>query len=180
MNLNILWQILILIAFFFCSCENQTEKYIKKWYNKNIHIPNDLSFYQWGTDSVNYEFQDSPYKMLVLLDTVACISCQLRLDDWKRFITDMDSVSQGKITYLFAVHPVSKRELHIELKNEEFNLPVCLDDANFRKINDIPTKGTHVFLLNQMNRIICVGNPIANRKIKDLYKRIFKNSYYEN
>ncbi len=180
MHCIIQWWILIFIPFFFDSCENQAEKYIRKWYDKMIYIPDDLSFYQWGTDSINYDFTKTPYKMLALLDTVACISCQLRLDDWKRFMADMDSVSHGQITYLFMVRPFSKREFHIELKNEEFTLPVCLDDTNLRQMNGIPMKGTHIFLLNQMNRIVCVGNPITNMKIKTLYRKILRKKCHEN
>lgn len=177
---DICYWALILICFVFISCDSQAEKYVKKWHNKIIQIPNDLSFYKWGTMFMNYNFDKSQYKMLALLDTVSCIGCQLKLDDWRRFIVDVDSISKGKIAYLFIVSPISKQELHIELKEEKFEIPICFDNVRIRKINDIPDKGTHVFLLDSQNRVVCVGNPIVYKGIEKLYKNILNGVRYEN
>ena len=47
----------------------------------------------------------------MLLDTVACISCQLRLDDWKRLMTDLDTMTHKRVQYLFMAQPYSKKLL---------------------------------------------------------------------
>lgn len=131
-----------------------------------------MSFFQYKKETGSYTLNKTKYKMLILLDTVSCISCQLKLDDWKRFMADIDCISQGNVSYLFAAHPLSKKELRIELQNENFNIPIYFDDRNLRKLNGIPFKGTHVFLLNQMDKVVCVGNPIVHRKLINIYKKI--------
>ena len=159
----------------FCCCKSHTERYLEKWLYKTVVFPTDLAFYHMGKDSVKYDYQHSSFKMLVLLDTVACINCQLRLDDWNRLMADFDTICSGKIRYVFMAQPYSRRLFIEELKNEDFTVPICLDDKKFRQLNEMPYNGTHSFLLNQANQIICVGNPLSNKEIRKLYKTILKS-----
>ncbi len=78
----------------------KNEAYVKQWYQKTIVFPDSMTFYHWGKEPVDYDFSDAQYKVLVLLDSVSCISCQLRLDDWQRFIADIDSLTETKFSFL--------------------------------------------------------------------------------
>lgn len=92
-----------------------------------------MTFLLYGKESVDYDYSTADYKILALMDSVSCIECQLRIDDWRRFITDVDSLTNANIRYLFVMKPVSERNLYDILKDEDFQIPVCTDGAEFRK-----------------------------------------------
>ena len=144
-------------------------RYVKEWYGKKLIFPEQMTFRLYGKESVDYDYSTADYKILALMDSVSCIECQLRIDDWKRFITDVDSLTNANIRYLFVMKPVSERNLYDVLKDEDFQIPVCTDASEFRKINKMEFPGTHVFLLDQNNQIICVGNPLLRKRIRELY-----------
>ena len=55
--------------------------------------------------------------------------------------------------------------------------PVAVDRNNtFGLLNNLPKKVEyHTFLLDSDNRVLAIGNPVLNPKIKELYKRIILN-----
>lgn len=57
-----------------------------------------------------------------------------------------------------------------------FDYPVCIDEQDsLNKLNDFPTEmAFHTFLLDKSNKIIAIGNPIHNPKIKELYLKIIQ------
>ena len=67
-----------------------------------------------------------------------------------------------------------------ELEEENFTVPICLDDTKFRQMNHMPYNGTHVFLLNQANQVVCVGNPLLHKEIRNLYINILNLKNHEN
>lgn len=52
--------------------------------------------------------------------------------------------------------------------------PICIDHTNaFIKNNEIPVNSAyHTFLVDSDNKVLAIGNPVRNPKIKDLYKEI--------
>ena len=113
------------------------------------------------------------HRILALVDSSACIGCQLRIDDWQRFIADIDSSTCETISLLFIMSPISVREVYMVLRSSNFVTPVCIDNSlEIRSLNDVPPKTSHVFLLDKKNKIICVGDPISNRKVRDIYRKI--------
>ena len=62
-------------------------------------------------------------------------------------------------------------ELELLLESEEFVYPVCIDEEDeLNKLNCFPeNEGFHTLLLDKENKIVIVGNPIQNMKIKELY-----------
>lgn len=170
--------IVFILGLFFCFLlfligGNKTDKYVKHWYGKTFVFPDSMIFRKYGKDIVDYEFQNSQYKILALVDSSACIGCQLRIDDWQRFIADIDSSMCETVSLLFIMSPVSVREVYTVLRSSNFVTPVCIDNsAEIRSVNEIPNKTSHVFLLDKNNKIMCVGDPIINRKIRDMYRKI--------
>ena len=60
-------------------------------------------------------------------------------------------------------------------KNSKFNYPVILDTlGQFERLNPhLPkNKALHAFLLDENNNVILVGNPLLNKKIKEMFYRI--------
>ena len=157
------------------ACVNKKEQYVKQWYGKTIQFPDSMTFKRHARDKCFFDYRGGRYKVLILLGNVECISCRLKIDDWQRFIQDVDTTVFG-VNYIFIMNPVYQRELYTILKLHEFSIPVCVDNnEDIRLLNNMPLNTSHVFLLDQQNRIICVGNPITNRHIRELYKKYLLN-----
>lgn len=157
------------------ACVNKKEQYVKQWYGKTIQFPDSMTFKRHARDKCFFDYRGGRYKVLILLGDVECISCRLKIDDWQRFIQDVDTTVLD-VNYIFIMNPVYQRELYTILKSHEFSIPVCVDNnEDIRLLNNIPLNTSHVFLLNQQNSIICVGNPITNRRIRELYKKCLLN-----
>lgn len=166
--------ILSLILFLLEACAHPQEQYIKKWHGRTISFPEHMIFKKYAQKETDFEYQKSQYKVLVLLGGESCVSCRLHIDDWQRFICDMDSVG-ADIGYIFIMSPIYQRELYTVLKSYDFSLPVCIDnDKEFRDMNNISLNASHVFLLDKQNRVIIVGDPIVNIHIRNLYKSYLK------
>ncbi|MFK2276053.1 hypothetical protein ACIXO6_05515 [Bacteroides fragilis] len=93
---------------------------------------------------------------------------------WKQFIVDVDSLSERNTSFLFIFYPKMKKDIFYALRNDNFTYPVCLDLGNkFYNANKIPDDMMlQTFLLDKDNKIIALGNPIHNSKIKDLFLNI--------
>jgi hypothetical protein len=132
-----------------------------EWYGKEIEIPFD-----------NLSFNHS-LKIALYVGSDACTECQLNLPFWKTFIPHLDSLTSSAVDICFFIQPYSTREIELILKQECFGYPVIIDTADlFNKRNQLPKNPSfHCFLLDENNRVILIGNPIQNPKIRDLYIR---------
>lgn len=174
---QILFILTILLPIFF-SCKNEQkekEKHIvqlvNEWQGKNIIFPENLIFTRYLTDTTDYQIPQSDYKVLIYVDSIGCTSCKLQLPKWKELIEYTDSVTQGKIPYLFFFHPKDIKEIRYLLKRDEFDRPICIDmNDRLNKLNKFPADMTfQTFLLDKDNKVAILGNPIHNTAVKDLY-----------
>ncbi len=156
------------------SCQNAERSYlvntVKEWEGKEIKFPAESVFTQYMYDTVKYD-TDLNFKLMVYVDSIGCTSCKLQLHKWKSFLHEMDSVSNDKIALLFYVCPNDKREFEHILKRDKFDYPICVDEHDSLNIMNHFSSDPRfqVFLLDKKNRVIAVGSPILNPKIKDLY-----------
>jgi NAD(P)H-flavin reductase len=95
----------------------------------------------------------------------------LQLSKWKELIAHTDSITDGRVPFLFFVHPKDKREMYYLLEMDRFGRPVCIDtedELNF--LNRFPSDMTfQTFLLDKENKVSVIGNPIYNTSVKELY-----------
>lgn len=174
----------VLICF---SCKNRTDReeqvgsLIAKWEGRTVIFPNNAVFTVLGRDTVSNNDLQSDYKVVVYADAVGCISCKLKLSKWKKIISELGEVSDCKISFLFYLYPNSKEEIVDILEQNHFNYPVCFDfDDSFNKLNKLPdNEKFHVLLLDGENKVILMGNPVNNSKIKDLYLKVILKDKYE-
>lgn len=163
------------------SCRNADKdsiiRLVDEWKDKKILIPPHISLISYGDnlmqrDSICYK----DYTVITYVDSLGCISCKLQLDKWKDFMYDVDSIAKDKISYLFIFHPKKrdKKELIDLLQRTRFIYPVYIDgNDSFNKLNHFPSDIMfQTFLLDKENKVIAIGNPIYNPKIKELYFNI--------
>lgn len=177
--------LLLSITIFFNSCnENKQKKEITRivseWQGKEIIFPQDMRFTRYGQDTIQYELPESDYKILLYVDSVGCTSCKLQLHKWKEFIAEVDSSTNHSVPVLFFFHPKDKRELTYLLKRDGITVPVCIDDEDrLNSINRFPSRDDfQCFLLDKDHRVVYIGNPVHNPRIKEMYlSRIAPDSH---
>ena len=57
------------------------------------------------------------------------------------------------------------------LKRDDIIIPVCIDEKDhFNSINNFPTNQSfQCFLLDKDNKVVFIGNPVHNTRIKEMY-----------
>lgn len=175
--------LLLLIAFpaLFISCnggkKEKIARLVEEWQGKTILFPEQIVFTSYQ-DTVSYRIPDAEYKILVYVDSIGCTSCKLQLPEWKALIRKTDSITGGKVPFLFFFHPKDTKELFYLLKRDRFGLPVSIDPGDrLNRLNGFPSRmNFQTFLLDRENRVVVIGNPVHNGAICDLYlKEITQN-----
>lgn len=165
---------IFLIGLLLFSCK-ETEKdrimrLVQEWEGKEIMYPDNVRFTVFGNDTDMVK--KNKYTIVTYVDSIGCTSCKLQLTRWKRLIAQLDSMNNT--SFLFFLHPKNKKEMTYVLKRDNFTHPVCLDEEDaFNKLNKFPTDMTfQTFLLDTNNKVVAIGNPLQNTKVKELYLKI--------
>ena len=157
------------------SCQESKEeamfRLVNEWNGKEIIFPSHSTFTVQGKDTVDFSFADADYKVLTYIDSVGCASCKLQLPRWKEWVHEVDSLTGGKVPFIFYFHPKDMKELRYLTRRDGFSYPVCFDEKDeLNRLNRFPTEMTfQTFLLDRDNRVVAIGNPVHNPKVKDLY-----------
>lgn len=185
-NILLSGSIFLLIGLF-AGCEenrhkNEITKIVQEWQNKEIVLTSNLIFTKHGKDTIKYEIPSSPYKILMYVDSIGCTSCKLQLHKWKEFIIEVDSLTHGTVPILFVFHPKDLREISYLLKRDGIDVPVCIDVGD--KLNAINRFPAHqefqTFLLNDENKVVFIGNPVHNLRVKEMYLSEITNNTYKS
>ncbi|WP_288361127.1 DUF1573 domain-containing protein [uncultured Bacteroides sp.] len=171
--------IVVIVLLFLVSCKDDKRarvlSLLEDWNSKEFIFPSNLHFTINGDDSIDYRIQnESKYKVVIYVDSTGCTSCKLRLSAWQEFMEQVDSLTSNSVQFLFFFFPKNKTEISNILITDRFKYPVCIDEQDSLNIlNHIPTETMfQTFLLDRNNRVVSIGNPIHNPKIKELYLSI--------
>lgn len=170
----------ICVILFICgACRNDKTndiaRHIQLWENKTILFPENMFFVKCDIDTVNWNYS-SPYKILTYIDSTGCLSCKLQLLEWKKLIKYTEMQFPDSVCFLFISSPSQKNALKHELNIAQFDYPICIDEHDSINIlNKFPTNVKfQTFLLDRDNKVIAIGNPIHNPKVKELYLKIIR------
>ena len=172
---HIFW---IMCLWLLASCSESREeamlRLVNEWKDKSVIIPVRSVFTVQGKDVVDFNYRDAEYKILVYTDSMGCTSCKLQLPKWKRMIAEVDSLTGGSVPFLFYFHPKDPKELRFYLRRDNFTYPVCFEEDDYiNRLNRFPSDMTfQTMLLNKENKVVAIGSPVLNPKIKDLYLEI--------
>ena len=172
---HIFW---IMCLWLLASCSESREeamlRLVNEWKDKSVIIPVRSVFTVQGKDVVDFNYRDAEYKILVYTDSIGCTSCKLQLPKWKRMIAEVDSLTGGSVPFLFYFHPKDPKELRFYLRRDNFTYPVCFEEDDYiNRLNRFPSDMTfQTMLLNKENKVVAIGSPVLNPKIKDLYLEI--------
>ena len=168
---------LLLTISCFYSCKDRRDditQLVNKWEDKEIVFPAHSIFTVQGRDTVSFSFSDANYKIVSYIDSVGCTGCKLHLPRWRRFMYEVDTLMNASVPFVFYFHPKNIEDLRYIIRRDTFTHPVCLDVSDkFNILNHFPSeKAFQTFLLKKKNKIIAIGNPILNPKVKELYLKI--------
>lgn len=169
--------IIFLFTLMFFSCSNNQRDSIlsvfKEWEQREIKFPSNSVFTKLACDTVKMDIQ-SEFKILTYIDSVGCTSCKLQMPLWKEFIFETDSNPNNNVVFVFYICPKDKKGFEYILKRDRFDYPVCIDELDSLNIlNQFSSDSRfHTFLLDKNNKVLAIGNPMHNPKIKELYLKI--------
>ena len=164
------------------SCEESEKERLSRlvieWEGKEILFPTHSTFTIQGKDTVDFQFQDAEYKVVIYVDSIGCTSCKLQLHRWKEFLSEVDSLTNGNVSFLFYFHPKDMKELRYLTRRDAFTHPVCFDEKDeFNQLNHFPSEMMfQTFLLDERNRVVALGNPVLNPNVKELYLNLIRGS----
>ena len=162
------------------SCEESEKERLSRlvieWEGKEILFPTHSTFTIQGKDTVDFQFQDVEYKVVTYVDSIGCTSCKLQLHRWKEFLSEVDSLTNGNVSFLFYFHPKDMKELRYLTRRDAFTHPVCFDEKDeFNQLNHFPSEMMfQTFLLDERNRVVALGNPVLNPNVKELYLNLIR------
>lgn len=172
-----------MLVFYSCGGKNTNsiDNMVSEWVGKEIKFPLSTPFIDFGEKN-SVTFEETDYRIVSYVDPDGCLSCKLQLPHWKRFISEVDSVNSGrKIPFLFYFYPKSKKELYLLFEQYNFTYPIYIDeDDSLNKLNHFPMDIMYqTFLLDTNNKVLIIGNPTLNPKIKELYLKKIQDKNFE-
>lgn len=171
----------LLLLICLCSCLNKKRDNINtlvnQWIGRKILFPQDMKFTIFCKDTtVGFWPFCEDYSIIVYTDSVDCLDCRLQLGKWKTFIANCESALGKPVPVLFYFSSKHTHEISHILKKDNFSYPICIDkNDSLYILNHFPTDIAYqTFLLDKNNKILAIGNPVHNLKIKELYLKIIQ------
>lgn len=167
--------LLLAVSISLCSCKGERVDHaevISEWIGREIVLPDGL-VYRIQDDTVGLNLNRQDFKIVSYIDSSGCTSCRMKLSRWSEVIDELKSIADTDVEVITIVNTDDPQEIISQLHRDNYLSPVALDPDNvFDSINALPPSADHhCFLLDADNRVIAIGNPAYNPKIKDLFIR---------
>ena len=159
----------------FLGCKNERVEHaaiISQWIGREIMFPDEL-VYRIQDDTVNLDLNMTDFKIVNYVDSTGCTSCRLKLDMWTDVVNEFKSLTDFDIEMVTIVNPADIDDISAILRRNNYLSPVAFDTGNvFDQTNSLPPRSEHhCFLLDAENKVVAIGNPVLNPKIRELYKQ---------
>ena len=169
---------LIMCVWVLASCQESNKeamlRLVNEWNGKEIKFPAHSVFTIQGKDTVDFPYKGAEYKVVAYVDSAGCTSCKLQLNHWKDLVEEVDSLTDGAVPFLFYFQTKDLKELRYLTRREGFTYPVCFDEKDeLDALNRFPDEMMfQTFLLDKENKVVAIGNPVHNPKVKELYLKV--------
>lgn len=166
--------LLICTSFLSCTDTKSYVSVVEQWNDREIKFPTSPTYTIRGKDTINF-LSASEYKILSYVDSIGCISCKLQLSQWKKLMNVVDSANLS-VDFLFFFSPEKEKDVYRAINMADFSYPICIDmNDSLNKLNHFPSEmAFQTFLLDKSNKVLAIGNPVHNPKVKELYLKIIK------
>ena len=184
--MNKLANTIALLSFLFIlfSCtnkKNHLEIITNQWIGTEIILPKTVDSATPSVDAANFNSIEKRCKILIYADSIGCVSCKLNLSGWKLFIEDVEKSHPNQVEFIFFINSIEYDVINLIIKYHEFDHPIIINKENIiGKLNNIPKEiNLQVFLLNNNNKVLLVGDPTSDMNIKNLYIETIENIIIE-
>lgn len=165
--------IITLAATLISGCKSERDTHtniIAEWVGREIVLPDDL-VYQIQDDTIDLDLSRPDYKIISYIDSSGCTSCRLKLAMWSELIDELKMYPDVDVEVIMIINSDKPKEITYLLQRNNYLNPVAIDRGNlFDRLNELPPKSEHhTFLLDAENKVVAIGNPVLNPKIKDIF-----------
>lgn len=171
------------VILFSCSSHEREFLNIEKMQSEKTDIPYE-QMVCWANVSVQKDspWKNAKYKLIHYIDSASCSSCYLQKVKINDFLFLMEDLSNNEFYNVIILSPGSNAKKDLEHLFSEKLIPqtIFIDSANtfLQRNPHIPSETMyHTFLLDENDKAILVGNPITNKKIKELLMSMFENKF---
>lgn len=167
--------LILLTVFIFTACKESEHQHLARmvteWQNKQILFPTNMLLTNLSGESVPFNRIKCKYTIVTYIDSIGCMSCKLKLTEWRSLIEQLNVEKPNTVCVLLAFYSTNRQEIKYLLKRDVFNYPVFFDEQDsLNMLNHFPIEDSfRSFLLDSDDKVIAIGNPIYNPQIKDLY-----------
>ena len=177
MNRIILTLIVVVSLCSSCAENNESKRKLKaelrKFQETAITFPDNLLAKHYDNQvSPDRSLLDRPFKMVVYVNQEGCQDCRLHaLLPWI-YMFILENRHFENFGVIMILNTSDMESTDDTLEELRFRHTVFYDlDGSFEFLNPHLPKNEryHTFLLNEENKVILVGNPIRNEKLKKLY-----------
>ena len=162
--------ITIIFGVLLWGCANSRESYIKRMIGSELIINVDSMFI--GDNSRSYiNDLDKQLKIVVYSDSSNCNACDIQFPLWRIRYRELSRENDTGLIFIINTKDISDMELNANVVKAP-GLRLYDSQGVFKKNNRLfDHREFHVFLLDQDNKIILIGNPLTNHNLYALYKR---------
>lgn len=145
------------------SDSDMVEAEIDSW------IGREFQFCDLPTGRNGEQLKGQDFYLLTYLDSTVCNSC--RIQAWKEYVSETAVLANCRLGCIMVLSPECVLSNSTEFSHDLSQINYIVDDENLLlEKNDIPNDDRlRVFLLNREHRIVCIGNPIINTNVRELF-----------
>lgn len=181
------YSLCLLVSLLLCygckSSKDDIRSKIEKMQTKPITIPYS-EMLLWTRDSTDRTPNThTEYKLVVYIDYTHCTECEMKkMYLWDDFVK-LEQKYNGRFRVVFIVQASKKsptKAIASALKHYDVDYTIYIDSTNiFSSVNPhIPSEEMyHVFLLDEKDSVILVGNPQFNSKIENRLLDILEQKF---
>lgn len=166
------YSIIYILTIYSCfSKKQEIKQVINHWMGKEIVFSDTIKSKIHGKDTVCALWNEHKYKIFHYVDTTGCSECQLKFYEWGLLQKQIDSL-KADVSIIFVVFAKHYTPIEISQRLNKFDIPIFYDvSGDIGKKNNFSFNPKYkTFLLDSLNRVIGIGNPVTNKRIWDLYK----------
>ena len=163
-----------------CGCkesdQQKKERLVSEWCGKEIAFPANILCVS-GEDTIDYKIPYADFLIVTYSDSLGCVNLRRNITNWKRLIAKADSLTKGRVSFMFFLNPYDLDEMRYIFHKEKFTQPVCYDvEGKLHALNKFP-EDTHFrsFLLDVNRQVLAVGNPAHDALVEQEYSNIIRN-----
>lgn len=176
MKISIHCIVLLILLFWVYGCKSPQDDIkdrILEMKAKTVSIPYSQMRLYIRDSVIKKPNTQAEYKLVVYMDSSHCSECEMKkMHLWDDFVK-LEDKYDGRFSVVFIVQTSSNSTFDAivsALDRYEVEYQIYVDNANvFSKQNPhIPSrKMYHVFLLDEKNNVVFVGNPLLNSDIEN-------------